>query len=494
MKSIDVFPWNDYFNTGIATIDEQHQKLVQLLNRLASHMAFHSDVQTIDIIFQELADYTVYHFQAEEAIWHQHFPEDSLETQHKEEHKDFISTVLSLKAKANTDSAEGVIEEVLSFLVRWLASHILENDKYLALVVMAMQSGLSKERAKKQASEQVRGGVELLLNIILSTCSNLSNNTIQLMKEVDKRKQTEQQLRLSAERLERTVLSLDKANEQLKQQYIDSIKTFAHIIEMRPGIKSGQSKYIIEKATLVARKMGMNGEQKKDILYAGLLMQIGKMSLPDTLLAESFYSIPLADKQRYLEHAVEGEALLNGLTQLKGASVLIRHQYERYDGSGLPDGLAKQKIPAGSRILSVVSDYIGYLEGSMTGEVMSVSGAISQLINRKGSYYDPLIVDAFIKILKEDITVDMKEELPAIKKSWKNSRLASQWEHVVLERPVLEISLIQLKPGMEIESIFFDNKPYIKNCTADQKLINVVRTLKENTGTSPVIKIRMGAK
>jgi len=156
--------------------------------------------------------------------------------------------------------------------------------------------------------------------------------------------------------------------------------------------------------------------------------------------------------------------------------------------------LAKQKIPVGSRILSVVSDYIGYLEGSMTGELMSVSGAISQLINRKGSYYDPLIVDAFIKILKEDITVDMKEELPTVKKSWKNSRLASQWEHVVFERPVLEISLIQLKPGMEIESIFFDNKPYIKNCTADQKLINVVRTLKENTGTSPVIKIRMGAK
>ena len=44
MKSIDVFPWNENFNTGISKIDEQHQKLVQLLNILASHLAFQSDI------------------------------------------------------------------------------------------------------------------------------------------------------------------------------------------------------------------------------------------------------------------------------------------------------------------------------------------------------------------------------------------------------------------------------------------------------------------
>jgi len=82
---------------------------------------------------------------------------------------------------------------------------------------------------------------------------------------------------------------------------------------MRPGIKSGQSKYIAEKAVLVARELSISTEDKKNILYAGMLMQIGKMSLPDNLLSRSFHLMSSQDKQCYLRHAVEGELLLNGL-------------------------------------------------------------------------------------------------------------------------------------------------------------------------------------
>ena len=56
MNSIDIFPWDDNFNTGIATIDEQHKKLVNLLNLLASHVAFKSNLPQLNVIFDELAD------------------------------------------------------------------------------------------------------------------------------------------------------------------------------------------------------------------------------------------------------------------------------------------------------------------------------------------------------------------------------------------------------------------------------------------------------
>ncbi len=198
MKSIDVFPWHDSFNTGLLKIDEQHQRLVQLLNLLASHMAFQSDIPALNVVFYELADYAVYHFQTEEAIWHEYFKEDSLEAKHKKEHDSFISTVLSLKAEENTDAVDNMIEKVLSFLVRWLASHILENDKYMALVVLAMQSGMLQKQAEKQAKHQLSGGMRVLIDIILSTYGSLATNTIQLMKEAAERKQAEQQLRIAA--------------------------------------------------------------------------------------------------------------------------------------------------------------------------------------------------------------------------------------------------------------------------------------------------------
>jgi response regulator RpfG family c-di-GMP phosphodiesterase len=304
----------------------------------------------------------------------------------------------------------------------------------------------------------------------------------------------EKKVEQRTEQLNNTMRNLDQANKSLKKQYIDSIKAFSRIIEMRPGIKSGQSKYIAEKALLVARELGMNAEQKQNIFYAGLLIQIGKMSLPDALLAESYYSIPLIDKQRYIKHAVEGEALLKGLTQLKGASILIRHQFERYDGSGFPDHLAKQNIPLGSRILKVVGDYIAYLEGSMTGEVMTVSAAISQLMTGKESHYDPDVIDAFVKVLKKYPTVEEEVELPVVRKSWKNSRLLTKSENVTVANPVIEISWLQLKPGMEVISVYCDGKPYLRNCILDQKIISNIVSLKEKIGINPVILIRMGAK
>ncbi|MFI3184659.1 MAG: two-component system response regulator, partial [Methylococcaceae bacterium] len=64
----------------------------------------------------------------------------------------------------------------------------------------------------------------------------------------------------------------------------------------------------------------------------------------------------------------------------------------------------------------------------------------------------------------------------------------------VVERPVIEISLMQLKVGMEIEIVYFENKPYLKNCIVDQKIINNIIALRENTGKDPVIKVLMGKK
>ena len=192
MMSIDIFPWNDNFNTGVSTIDEQHKKLVQLLNSLASHIAFQSDIPALNVIFDELIDYTVYHFQAEEVIWHQYFPEDPSEIKHKAVHNSFIETVLKLRADENAKPADSVIEEVLAFLTRWLASHILESDRHFALVVLAIQSGMTLESAKKQAIEQMGGSTRALIDIILSIYDSLSTNTLHLMREIAKHKRDEE--------------------------------------------------------------------------------------------------------------------------------------------------------------------------------------------------------------------------------------------------------------------------------------------------------------
>ncbi len=210
MKAIDIFPWNDHFNTGIAIIDEQHRKLAQLLNVLASHIAFQSDLPALNVIFDELAAYADYHFEAEEMIWHEYMADDPLEEGQKEGHRSFISNVIKLKNEEINLSENKVVEDVLAFLTRWLAAHILESDRYMAMVVLAIQSGETVESAKRQAGEQMRGATRALIDIILAIYESLSANTLYLMREIAENQVTEDVLRTSEERLR---LALGAANQ-----------------------------------------------------------------------------------------------------------------------------------------------------------------------------------------------------------------------------------------------------------------------------------------
>ncbi len=195
MNSIDIFPWNENFNTGLAIIDDQHKMLIKLLNMLASHIAFKSELPEINRIFDELADYAIYHFETEEKIWHQYLNNDSLEGNHKASHQSFIDTVLQLRIDKNAKPLILLIEELLAFLTRWLATHILENDRYLAKVVLAIESGMTIVEAKEYATAQLGGSTKVLIDIILSIYDTLSSNTLHLMRELAEHKRDEDALR-----------------------------------------------------------------------------------------------------------------------------------------------------------------------------------------------------------------------------------------------------------------------------------------------------------
>lgn len=198
MKSIDIFPWNINFNTGIALIDEQHQRLAELLNALASQVAFQTDPDVLDRVFAQLADYAVYHFESEEAIWREHMADDELMCVHEAGHGSFLTTVSEIKRRSTQQDNAQVMDELLAFLTRWLASHILESDRYMAAVVQALQSGLPMAAAKGWAHDSLKGSSRTLIDIILAIYASLSTNTLHLMQELAEHKTAEAQLRVAA--------------------------------------------------------------------------------------------------------------------------------------------------------------------------------------------------------------------------------------------------------------------------------------------------------
>jgi diguanylate cyclase (GGDEF)-like protein/hemerythrin-like metal-binding protein/PAS domain S-box-containing protein len=184
MKSIDIFPWDEHFNTGLDKVDSQHKKLVEILNRLATSVAYESKEKDLSNIFDELIEYTIYHFKTEEAIWDKYFLQDSMNKEHHEVHQQFVDTVLRLKSEQNKKPLAELADEALGFLAKWLASHILDTDRHMSYIVFAIQDGNTIEDSKVIANEKMNGSSRLLIDIILSIYSTLSSNTLNLMREL----------------------------------------------------------------------------------------------------------------------------------------------------------------------------------------------------------------------------------------------------------------------------------------------------------------------
>lgn len=201
-KMIDIFPWNAHFFTGIATIDEQHQKLVAILNRLANHIAFQSSSYELDELFDELSDYVIYHFESEEKIWQQYLADDDLLSAHTHNHGEFNDELTKLKQTVTSRSKNEVLSSALRFLTRWLVTHILQNDMYMAFVVGFIQTGSTAEQAKQQAVEKINGSTKEMIDFILGIYETLSSNTFHLVQEIHKHEITVAKLLHNQDRLD----------------------------------------------------------------------------------------------------------------------------------------------------------------------------------------------------------------------------------------------------------------------------------------------------
>lgn len=194
-KNFEVFPWNKNLELGIEIIDEQHKKLVSLLNQLAIHISVGTSHLELDNLFKELTDYADYHFKTEEAIWEKNLKNDISVVNHHDDHSSFVEKIMIIYNKSSSNA--NVIEELLKFLITWLALHILDSDKRMSLVLFALNDGCDIDCAKIKAQEQMTGANEVLIETILKMYESVSSRTIDLLKERHERLELQKELEKS---------------------------------------------------------------------------------------------------------------------------------------------------------------------------------------------------------------------------------------------------------------------------------------------------------
>jgi len=188
---------------------------------------------------------------------------------------------------------------------------------------------------------------------------------------------------------------------ELNNLYMSTIETLAMAIDAKDQITHGHIRRVQTYAVGLAERVGV-----KDITLiraieaAALLHDMGKLAVPEYILNKPG-PLTAAEFEKMKLHSSVGADILSAIDFPYPVVPIVRHHHENWDGSGYPDGLVGDEIPMGARILSVVDCFDALTSDRPYRPRLSDKEALQILRTRRGSMYDPVVVDTFLKVHEE---------------------------------------------------------------------------------------------
>jgi diguanylate cyclase (GGDEF)-like protein len=163
------------------------------------------------------------------------------------------------------------------------------------------------------------------------------------------------------------------------------------LVELRQTMSRGHGEEVARVAALMARRLGLDVREVERIHQAGLLHDLGKISVPDSVLSKDG---PLSSRETELVrgHPLIGSRLLDANPALVTVSAAVRHHHERWDGTGYPYRLAGENIPLAARILALSEAYVAMTARSPWKAGRLPQEALAEISIMSGRQFDPKLV------------------------------------------------------------------------------------------------------
>ena len=184
--------------------------------------------------------------------------------------------------------------------------------------------------------------------------------------------------------------------EKLNRMYLSTVETLATAIDAKDEVTHGHIRRVQAAAVGLAHELGITDEETLKAIEAGaLLHDTGKIAVPEHILNKPGKLTP-AEFEKMKLHAPIGAEILASIDFPYPVVPIVRHHHENWDGTGYPDKIRGEDIPIGARILSVVDCFDALTSDRPYRSRMTNEAAVAILLERRGTMYDPAIVDAFV--------------------------------------------------------------------------------------------------
>jgi HD domain-containing protein len=191
--------------------------------------------------------------------------------------------------------------------------------------------------------------------------------------------------------------------QALSTSYRGTALLLGDVVEADDHYTGSHSRDVVDLAIGVADALRLNASQRRNVEFAALLHDVGKIHVPKHIINKKG---PLDSEEWEIIHAhtIDGEQMLKQVGGiLSSVGRIVRWSHERFDGEGYPDGLAGEAIPIEARIVTVCDSYSAMTTTRPYRAALTRAQAMAELRRCTGTQFDPMVVDALIARLTASV-------------------------------------------------------------------------------------------
>ena len=189
-----------------------------------------------------------------------------------------------------------------------------------------------------------------------------------------------------------------QAVAQVKYLSTNTMEALAKTVDAKDRYTAGHSFRVAEYSARMGRKLGWSEEEINSIRLEGLLHDLGKIGVPDTVLNKPG-RLSAVEYQVIQSHTTTGSDILRNIALMPGAEAVARFHHERWDGKGYPDHISGERIPLHARVLGLADAYDAMNSDRIYRKALPADVIRQELKKGKGTQFDPELTDVFIELL-----------------------------------------------------------------------------------------------